>query len=345
VELKFSMLLPYPAPEPIERVFKLVERFEKYPIDSVWLPDHLLMYPTGYCPDVWSLISALAVKTKLRLGSGVTCPHRRHPAVFAQMIATIDHLSRSGVSVGIGAGESMNLDPFGIDWKNKPVKKMVEFIKVCRMLWKEERVNHSGEFYELNNAFLQIKPKREIPFYIGANGRKTREITGMLAEGWLPICESPETYKNNLKDVKNGAEKSGRDLKEIDTALQIYTAISSDEKDLGFVKMFPAVMILGSLKKLKMAGYDIDIKEIGDEFYFKELIPGTPSENKILEFIPKIPMEVTKDFAIMGTKEECISKIEEFAKAGVKHFVLINIGPDPKETLRIYGEEIIPSFK
>ncbi|RLI83487.1 hypothetical protein DRP07_03370 [Archaeoglobales archaeon] len=61
--LKFSMLLPYPAPEPIERLFRLVERMQNYPIDSIWLPDHLLMYPKGYCPDVWSIISALAVKT------------------------------------------------------------------------------------------------------------------------------------------------------------------------------------------------------------------------------------------------------------------------------------------
>ncbi len=344
-DIKFSMLLPYPAPEPVERVFRLVERIEKYPIDSIWLPDHLLMYPPGYCPDVWSLISALAVKTSLRIGTGVTCPHRRHPAVFAQMVATIDHLSQGGINVGIGAGESMNLDPFGIEWRKKPVSKMKEFIEVCRLLWSGEKVNYVGEFYRLKNAYLQIKPKREIPFYIGANGRNTREITGMMAEGWLPICESPKTYRQNIEDIKRGAKKAGRDFERIDTALQIYTAISETEEALNFVKMFPAVMILGSLKKLREAGYKVDITEIGDEFYFKDLIPGEDSEQKLLELIPKVPLDLSKDFAIMGDKEECISKIEEFAKAGVKHFVLINVGPDPKETLRIYGEEIIPYFR
>jgi alkanesulfonate monooxygenase SsuD/methylene tetrahydromethanopterin reductase-like flavin-dependent oxidoreductase (luciferase family) len=104
-------------------------------------------------------------------------------------------------------------------------------------------------------------------------------------------------------------------------------------------------MILGSLKKLREAGYRVDITEIGDEFYFKDLIPGEDSEQKLLELIPKVPLDLSKDFAIMGNKEECISKIEEFVKAGVKHFVLINVGPDPKETLRIYGEEIIPYFR
>jgi alkanesulfonate monooxygenase SsuD/methylene tetrahydromethanopterin reductase-like flavin-dependent oxidoreductase (luciferase family) len=344
-DLKFSMLLPYPAPEPIERLFKLVERMQNYPIDSIWLPDHLLMYPKGYCPDVWSVISALAVKTPLRLGTGVTCPHRRHPAVFAQMAATIDHLSKGGLSVGIGAGEAMNLDPFGIEWRRKPVKKMVEFIEVCRLLWSGERVSYEGEFYSLNNAYLQIKPNRKIPFYIGANGKRTRFITGMIAEGWIPIGESPKTYAKNLEDVKEGAKEAGRNIEEIDKTLQIYTAIADKKEDLNFVRMFPAVMLLGGLKKLKEGGYKVEIEEIGDEFYFKELIPGEEMENKLYDLIPKVPVNLTDEFSIMGTRDECIERIEEFAKAGVNHFILINVGPNPKETLRIYGEEIIPYFK
>ncbi|AGK62110.1 Coenzyme F420-dependent N5,N10-methylene tetrahydromethanopterin reductase-related flavin-dependent oxidoreductase [Archaeoglobus sulfaticallidus PM70-1] len=339
--VKFSLLMPYPAPEPIERIFRLVERVEKYPFDSIWFPDHTLMYPKGFCPDVWTVISALSTKTKLRMGSAVTCPHRRHPSIFAQMIATIDHLS-AGISVGIGAGESMNLDPFGIEWR-KPVKKMREFIEVCRLLWGGEKVDYDGEFFKLRGAYLQIRPKRYIPIYIGANGRKTRELTGEIADGWIPICESPKTYKKNAEEVISSARKAKRDKPEM--ALQIYTAISDREEDLNFVRMYPVVMLLGSLKKIREAGYDVDIDEIGDEFYFKELIPGESMENKLYELIPKIPVEVSNDFSIMGNREECIEKIEAFIKAGVEHFILINIGPDPKETLRIYGEEIVPYFR
>ena len=342
--LKFSMLLPFPAPEPIDRLFKLAERMGSYPIDSLWLPDHLLMYPKGFCPDAWSVIAALALKTDLRLGSGVTCPHRRHPAVFAQMAATTENMSRGGLSVGIGAGEAMNLDPFGIEWK-KPVKKMVEFIEVCRLLWSGERVNYEGEFFRLKNAYLQIKPTRKIPFYIGANGRRTRFITGMMADGWIPLAESPKTYERNLKDIEEGAKKAGRSLDEIDKALQIYTAVTNDESELNFARMFPAVMLLGGLKKLKESGYEVAIDEIGDEFYFKELIPGEEEENKLMELIPRIPPELADEFSIMGSRDECIEQIEKFAKAGVEHFILINVGTKPKETLKAYGEEIIPYFK
>ncbi|RLI83488.1 LLM class flavin-dependent oxidoreductase, partial [Archaeoglobales archaeon] len=143
------------------------------------------------------------------------------------MTATIEHLSTGGLSVGIGAGEAMNLDPFGIEWRKKPVKKMVEFIEVCRLLWNSgeaRKVSYEGEFYRLDNAYLQIKPNRKIPFYIGANGKRTRFIAGMIAEGWIPIGESPRTYAKNLEDVREGAKKAGRSIEEIDRALQIYTA-------------------------------------------------------------------------------------------------------------------------
>ena len=39
--------------------------------------------------------------------------------------------------LGLGAGESMNLDPFGIDW-NKPVSRLVEVVKILRKLWSGE---------------------------------------------------------------------------------------------------------------------------------------------------------------------------------------------------------------
>jgi alkanesulfonate monooxygenase SsuD/methylene tetrahydromethanopterin reductase-like flavin-dependent oxidoreductase (luciferase family) len=56
-------------------------------------------------------------------------------------------------------------------------------------------------------------------------------------------------------------------------------------------------------------------------------------------------VEIADEFAIMGSREECIERIESFAKSGVEHLILINVGRNPKETLRMYGEEIIPYFK
>lgn len=85
----------------------------------------------------------------------------------------------------------------------------------------KEKLDFEGKFWKLKNAFLQIKPKRNpIPIYFAANGRKTREITGKLADGWLPVSQGPEIYRKHLEEIRKFAEK----LEEISKILsQEYT--------------------------------------------------------------------------------------------------------------------------
>jgi phthiodiolone/phenolphthiodiolone dimycocerosates ketoreductase len=65
--------------------------------------------------DACNVLSAMAMKTKrLKLGSCVTDLQRKHPAVLAQTTMTLDHLSNGRAILGIGAGEAMNMDPYGI---------------------------------------------------------------------------------------------------------------------------------------------------------------------------------------------------------------------------------------
>lgn len=339
-----DLLLGAPLPT-LDRVFRIARKTEEFGFDGFWLPDHILMVPQGFMPDVWGLLSAIAVKTeRMDLGTGVTCPHRRHPAVLAQSSATLDELSEGRFILGIGAGESMNLDPFGIEW-DRPVTRMVESIEVVRKLWKQEKVDYEGKFFKMKGAFLQMEPRR-IPIYVGANGPTTRRITGKMGDGWVPITESPATYEKHLKDVRRGAKEEGRSPSEIDMALQVYTGITDDEKERTRLRMYPTSQLAMDSRKLEAAGYDVELPEgISPGHYFEELLPGEETSPKLLEMVEHIPPEAADEFSIFGDKDECVDKIERYIEAGVERFCFINVGPDPKEVLRIYGEEIIPYFK
>ncbi|MDY6965662.1 MAG: LLM class flavin-dependent oxidoreductase [Halobacteriota archaeon] len=291
-DVKFGMMIVYPLPNPIQRVYGLAERIDKLGFDSLWIPDHLL-FPgaSGFTVEPWSVLGAIAAKTEnVKLITGVTDPHRRHPALLAQTAATVDLLSNGRMVLGIGAGEGMNLDPFGINWK-KPVSRMVESIDIMRKLWDSDpknRFNYDGEFYKLKKAYLDFKAIQDpIPVYIASNSPKTRKLTGKIADGWIPIVESPDTYKEHLKEVHAGVKEAGRDVSEIDACLEIYTAVVR-----------------------------------------KGSIPGS-----------------SEKFSIRGNVDEVIEKIDEFIKAGVRHFSLMNMGPSPKELEKIYGDTIIPYFK
>ncbi len=342
-EIKMGLLLGAPLPS-FDRIYKIAKRAEDFGFDSFWLPDHLLMIPSGFMPDVWNVLSGLTLKTdNIEVGTGVTDPHRRHPAVLAQSSATLGEMSEGRFNLGIGAGEAMNLDPFGISW-NKPVTRMVESVEIMKDLWQGKKVNYEGEFFETDEAFLQIEPEEKIPIYMGANGPRTRRLTGKMADGWMPIAENPSTYEKHLEEVREGVEESGRPMQDLDPALQIYTGITENDEELNNLRIFPSTTLAGSPEKLEAAGYNVDLgKDLEASYYFKELRPD--NEAKFYELSQEVPNEAADDFAIFGNKEDCISKIESFIDAGVRHFCFINIGPDPKKVLRIYGEEILPYLK
>lgn len=343
-KIRFGCFMPIPA-TPVEKLFRIAKVNEEAGFDSIWFPDHLLFMPPGTVPEAWSILAATAVATeKAVLGTCVSDPHRYHPAVFAQKIATVDRISGGRVILGLGAGEAMNLDPFGIEWRT-PVSKLVEAVTIMRKLWSGEVFTYEGRFWKLKDAFLQINPvKGKVPIYFGANSPRTLRLTGEMAEGWLSIPLSPGLYKKRLELVKEGANKSGRSLDSIDTGVYLYTSITEKAEDA--YKQLDAMkaQVIPSPEILAEAGYNIDLpQDLRSISYFKAS-PDPEWLEKFLKYGELIPKEAAIEFSIAGTIEECIDKIDEYIKAGVKHFLLINIGPDPRRVVELYSREIIPRF-
>jgi 5,10-methylenetetrahydromethanopterin reductase len=343
--IRFGCFLPIPA-TPVDKLFKIAKANEEAGFDSIWVPDHLLFIPPGIVPEAWSLLAATAVLTeKAVLGTCVSDPHRYNPAILAQKVATVDRISGGRVILGLGAGEAMNLEPFGIEWK-KPVSKLIEAVTIMRKLWAGDVLNHEGEFWKLRDASLQISPvKGRVPIYFGANSPRTLKLAGEMADGWLSLPLSPKLYKERLRFVKEGAEKAGRSIDEIDTGIYLYTSVTENAEDAFRQIETIKSQVIPSPQLLLEAGYEVELPErLRSLSYFKALADSEWVE-KFLAFSDLIPKEAAIEFSIAGNVEDCIDKIDEYIKAGAKHFLLINVGPNPPKVLKAYGEEVIPYFR
>ena len=314
-EIKFGIFTP---PRGLDWIYRTAELAESGNFDSVWMPDHLVGWGKKLdAIDAWTTLGALAAKTKrVTLGFGVTDPHRRHPAILAHQAMTLDQISNGRVAVGIGAGESPNITPYGINF-DKSATKLDEFLRVVKGLWTEKTLKHDGEFYHLKNAMILPKPSN-VPIYVAGNSPKTMEITASLGDGWLPFKRSPELYKKDLETIQDNAEKAGRKPDDIEPGFLLYTAVSKDRDYAKKIVEREGRMILAvSPKQLKELGYK------------------SPS-----------PEAISKVF-VSGTKDDCISGIERYVEAGCKHFMvgILNPGKERDEAINTYSEEIIPHFK
>jgi alkanesulfonate monooxygenase SsuD/methylene tetrahydromethanopterin reductase-like flavin-dependent oxidoreductase (luciferase family) len=344
-KVKFGCFLPVPT-TPVDKLLKIAKVNEDAGFDSLWFPDHLLFIPPGIVPEAWSMLAATAVLTsKALLGTCVSDPHRYNPAVLAQKVATVDQISGGRVILGLGAGEAMNLKPFGINCE-KPVSKLVESVTIMRKLWAGETINYEGEFWRFKDAFLQITPvKGKVPIYFGANSPRTLRLAGELADGWLSIPLSPKLYKQRLALVEEGAKKAGRSLHDIETGIYLYTAVAENAEEAYRQIESIKAQIIPSPELLTEAGYNVEIPEnLRFLSYFKAL-PNPEWIEKFLAYSELIPTEAAIEFSIAGTADDCIEKLNEYIKAGARHILLVNAGPNPKQTLKVYSEKIIPYFK
>ena len=147
-KLKFGIAGPVPG-ESISNLINYTKLYERGGFDTVWFPDHVVFMAKTLTPEVWSVITAASIKTKKIVMGTIGDAHRIHPAIFAHRLATVDHISSGRIFVCVGYGEKMNLDPYGIRW-DKPLKRVVESVKIMRALWKGEPVDFNGEIYKLS---------------------------------------------------------------------------------------------------------------------------------------------------------------------------------------------------
>src|SRR5213596_822826 len=149
--------------------------------ESGWTFDHF--YPifsdsTGPCLEGWVTLTALAQATKrLRLGTLVSGIHYRHPALLANMAATLDIVSGGRLELGIGAGwNEEESGAYGIDL-GTPGQRSDRFEEACQVLiglLSDDTTDFAGEYYQLTDARCDPKgPQRpHPPICIGGSGEK-----------------------------------------------------------------------------------------------------------------------------------------------------------------------------
>src|SRR3954454_19140956 len=198
---------------------------EEAGLARLYMPDHFMPYHetiavSGPVHESWTSLSALAVATtQIGLGTLVLGNAYRHPAVVANMAATLDQISGGRLLLGLGAGSQPNEHrAYGIELL-APADRMNRFeeaLEVITALLRSGLTSFEGTYYRLEAALCEpASVQRPLPLLIaGAGERRAIPLAARFADAWH-AWTTPEQFGHKCGLLDAACAAVGREPTEI----------------------------------------------------------------------------------------------------------------------------------
>ena len=193
--------------------------------ESAWNWDHF--YPltgdlTGPNLEGWTMLAAMAeVTRRIRIGCQVSGMIYRHPAVLANMAATVDIISAGRLEIGVGAGwNQLECDAYGIELPplRERFDRFDEGVEAIVGLLTQQVTTFDGRYVQLTDARCEPKPVQQPhpPIVIGGRGKtRTLRTVARRAQQWNAIAQDPADWLDLRQALAAHCEAEGRDLADI----------------------------------------------------------------------------------------------------------------------------------
>ncbi|HJQ44043.1 MAG TPA: glucose-6-phosphate dehydrogenase (coenzyme-F420) [Jatrophihabitantaceae bacterium] len=304
---------------------------EECGFDSVFVSDHLQpwRHDGGHAPFAMTWLGALGARTeRITMGTSVLTPtFRYHPAIVAQAFATLGCLYPDRVVLGLGTGESMNEVPLGLEWPEGKERfaRFREAVALIRRLWSEERVTYEGEYYRTDKATIYDRPDKPVPIWLAGSGPAATRFAGRAGDGYITTSgKAPELYTDTLLPaVREGAEKAGRSVDEIEMMIEVKVSFDHDRDEAMRATHFWGA--LGLTPEQKQGVEDpVEMQRLADELSVEQ---------------------TARRFIVSTDPDEHVERIKTYVDLGFNHLVFHAPGPDQEKFLRLYGAEILPRLR
>jgi len=304
---------------------------EECGFDSVFVSDHLQpwRHDGGHAPFAMSWLGALGARTdRIVMGTSVLTPtFRYHPGIVAQAFATLGCLFPGRVVLGLGTGESLNEVALGMQWPEGKERfaRLREAVALIRQLWSEDRVTFEGQYYRTDKATIYDRPERQVPIYLAGSGPAATRYAGRTGDGYITTSgKAPELYTDTLLPaVREGAQKAGRDLGQIDMMIEVKVSFDHDRDAAMEATRFWGALGLSPEQKHGVED-PVEMQRLADELSVEQ---------------------TARRFIVSTDPDEHVEKIKTYLDLGFNHLVFHAPGPDQESFLRLYGKEILPRLR
>ena len=320
---------------PASRTVHLAKLAEQYGFSHVWTFDSHILWQEPYV--IYSQI--LAETRRIKVGPFVTNPATRDWTVTASVFATLNEMYGNRTIVGIGRGDSAVRVTNG---KPTTLAELREAIHVIRELGNSRAVDYHGSMIQ-----FPWSQGSELEVWVAAYGPLALKLTGEVGDGFILQLADVDIAKWMIATVREAAEKAGRDPDAITFCVAAPFYIGDDWEHMREQCRWFGGMVGNHVADI-VAKYGADgavPKALTDYIAGRtgyDYNTHGKADNDHVDFVPD---EIVDRFCLLGTAEDHIAKLEELRSIGVQQFAGYLQHDNKEETLRVYGETVIPALR
>ena len=304
--------------------------------------------------DAFSRLAYVAAKTeRVQLMTSIVNVFSRSPTAIAASAASVDAVSGGRFILGLGSSGPQVIEGFwGVPF-TKPLSRIVDVIGICRMVWRRERVEYTGNAVSIplpaGEGTGLGKPLRimdypvrpDIPIWWAALTPKAVQTAAEVADGWIPIHLIPEKVHEVWgESLKAGLARRGPERPPFEVQIGVNVAIGDG---------LP-VSELRDLYRPQLALYIGGMGARGANFYNDMAVAfGYPDEAKIIqdlyldgmrdEAAARVPAEWLEKSQLIGPKSYVRERLAAYREAGVTSLAINPVGgQDPVKTIELMRE-------
>ena len=323
---------------PSARVVDLAKKAEAYGFTYVWTFDSHILWQEPF--PIFAQI--LAETRNVIVGPMVTNPATRDWTVTASLFATLNEMYGNRTVIGIGRGDSAVRVTNG---KPTTLATLRESIHVIR-----ELANGRSVEYKDSELRLPWASKSRAEVWVAAYGPKALALTGEVGDGFILQLADPSITEWTIKAVRDAAEAVGRDPKSIKICVAA-PAYVTDGSEAGMAHGLEQCRWFGGMVGNHVA--DI-VERYGDSAPVPKALTDYIKGRKGYDYNEHgkagnshtnfVPDEIIDRFCIVGPVEAHVKRLNELRDMGVDQFSVYLQHDAKDETLRAYGEKVIPAI-
>ena len=320
---------------PASRTVHLAKLAEQYGFSHVWTFDSHILWQEPYV--IYSAI--LAETHRVKVGPFVTNPATRDWTVTASVFATLNEMYGNRTVVGIGRGDSAVRVTNG---KPTTLKELRESIHVIRELGNSRAVEYNG-------AMLQLPWSHgsELEVWVAAYGPLALKLTGEVGDGFILQLADLDIAKWMIETVRTAADNAGRDPMSVKFCVAAPMYIGTDWDHMRNQTRWFGGMVGNHVADIVAKhGESSDVpKALTDYIAGRQGYDYNSHGKAHNDHVDFVPDEIVDRFCVLGDAKDHIDKLEALRDLGVDQFAGYLQHDNKEETLRVYGETVIPALR